>query len=341
MQKLTYILGSIAMLVFLLFSCTENRGKEEVVTEENEILPANKEKAFLDSLIKQNPNSSDLYFQRARYNFRNGINHAALADIYSAIHLDSTVAIYYYLGGDLFIEMGEGNKAVQLMSKGISLIPNDEELYLRAVEYNYYMGYHQSAINFANDLLQINKYNADAYFLKGMVYKELQDTTKAISNFQTCVEQDPEHYNGYMQLGLLLSAKKDNIALRYFDNALNLEPKSREAMYGKAYHHQRLKKFETAIEEYKNIVSIYPKDSEIYYNIGYCYIQTDSLEKAYSNFDIATKIDPAYAGAYYMKGYVSELAGNYPNAKFNYSQAGKMLPNDPKVLEAIDRVKNK
>jgi len=341
MKKLVYLLSSIMFVSFLLFSCTENNAKEEVVKEEDEVLPATREKVFLDSLIRQSPNNSDLYFQRARYNFRNGIKHAALADIYSAIHLDSTVAQYYYLGGDLFIEMGEGNKAVQLMSKGISLIPNDEELYLRAVEYNYYMGYYQSAINFANDLLKINKFNADAYFLKGMIYKELEDTSKAISNFQTCVEQDPAHYNAYMQLGLLFSEKKDNIALRYFENALNIEPKSREAMYGKAYHFQRLKKFETAIEEYKQIVLVYPKDSEIYYNIGYCYIQTDSLEKAYSNFDIATKIDPAYAGAYYMKGYVSELGGNYPNAKFNYSQAGKMLPNEPKVLEAIERIKNK
>jgi tetratricopeptide (TPR) repeat protein len=329
-------------LILLFLAACNNQTSEKTYEDDDdtEYINMAPEKTYLDSLLKKDPNNSELYYQRAKFNFKNGIKHAALADIYSAIHLDSTVAKYYYLGGDLFVELGEGNKAIQLMSKGISMLPEDEELYLRAAEYNFYMGYHQSSINFLNDLLRLNKFNADAYFLKGMVYKDLADTTKSISNFQTCVEQDPEHYNCFMQLGLLFSAKKDDIAIRYFENALLLEPNSREAIYGIAYHHQRLKRLDTAIDEYKKIVAVNPKDSEIYYNIGYCYMLADSLDKAFTNFDIATKIDPAYAGAYYMKGYVSELANNIAMAKFNYSQAAKMLPNDPKVLEAMNRISN-
>lgn len=325
--------------LFLVLSCNNNQQTEIIDDETENVEGFNpKEKAYLDSLIKNDPDNHELYFTRAKWHYKNGIKHAALADIYSAIYLDSTIAQYYYLAGDLFIDMGEGNKAIQLMSKGISLLPNDEELYLRAVEYNFYMGNHTSAINFANDLLRINQYNADAYFLKGMIYKDLKDTVKAISNFQTSVEQDPEHYNSYMQLGLLYSAKKDDIALRYFDNALKIDDLSREAMYGKAYHFQRLKNFNRAIEEYKNIVLANPKDAEIFYNIGFCYVEMDSLAQAFTNFDIATKIKPNYAGAYYMKGYVAELADNKKDAVTFYTQALNMLPDDENIKAALKRV---
>jgi len=63
---------------------------------------------------------------------------------------------------------------------------------------------------FADELLRINKNNADAYFFKGMIFKSLEMKNKSISNFQTCVEQDPTYYNAYMQLGLLMSNKKDD-----------------------------------------------------------------------------------------------------------------------------------
>jgi tetratricopeptide (TPR) repeat protein len=328
---------AVALLLSLgIVGCNNSKKEEPKSTEISNIVPT--EKAYLDSLINLDSKNPQLFFARAKWNFNNGIKHAALADIYSAIYLDSTKAEYYYLGGDLFIEMGEGTKAIQLMSKGISLIPKDEELYLRATEYNFYMQNYPSAINFANDLLRLNQFNADAYFFKGLIYKDLQDTLKSISNFQTCVEQDPQHYNAYMQLGLLHSAKKDDVALRYFENALNIDEFSREAMYGKAYHYQRKAIYNKAIEEYKKMVTLDPKDAEAFYNIGYCFIQTDSLSQAFKNFDIATKILPSYAGAYYMKGYVSELANNNTDAKTYYTQALKMIPNDENIKAALERV---
>lgn len=327
------------LFAFCVVSCNQTNN-EETTKSDTDFNSGNTafEKAYLDSLIKLDSENPQLFFARAQWNLKNGIKHAALADIYSAIYLDSTKADYYYLGGDLFIEMGEGTKAIQLMSKGISLIPNDEELYLRATEYNFYMQNYPSAINFANDLLRLNPYNADAYFFKGLIYKDLQDTLKSISNFQTCVEQDPQHYNAYMQLGLLHSAKKDDVALRYFENALNIDALSREAIYGKAYHYQRKQDFVKAIEEYKKMVVLDSKDAEAFYNIGYCFIQTDSLNQAFTNFDIATKIKPNYAGAYYMKGYVAELANNLSDAKSFYAQAQKMLPDDENIKTALARV---
>lgn len=342
--KINVIFIAILSLA-VLFGCkneTKSPSKPETTdNKETKLSVEMLEKQKLDSLIKANPNNSELFFERSKWNFNYGAKHAALADIYSAIHLDSLNIKYYYFGGELFVELGEGDKAVQLMSKAISLLPEDETLYLMAAEYNLYMGYHQSAINFINDLLRINASNAEAYFLKGYIYKDLNEIDKAISNFQTAVEQNPLHYDAYMQLGLLFSNKKNDLALKYFDNALRVNEKSREAQYGKAYHYQVKNNFEKAIENYKKILEHHPKDSEIYFNIGFCYKEMDSIEKAFQNLNIATNIKPSYAGAHYIKGTIAESSGDIEIALKCYKTAQNMLPNDENINAAVSRLEKK
>lgn len=323
------------LILFSIFqSC--NSVDENSTNETNEVTP---DLTQLDSLIKASPKNAELYFERALFNYENGNQPKAMADIYSAILLDSINAKYYYLGGDLFADAGDINKAIALMSKGISLMPEDEELYIKATEFNFLAGNHQSALNFVNDLLELNSYNADAYFFKGLIYKDIKNTDKAISAFQTCVEVDPEYYNAYMQLALINSHQKNDIAIQYFENALRIKESSREALYGIAYHYQNKKEYNKAIAAYKKMFQINPKDHEVLFNIGHCYIGVDSLSKAYSNFDLATKIQPQYTGAYYMKGYTSELMNNKEDALFNYKQALNLLPGDSTIEKAIKRIK--
>lgn len=293
---------------------------------------------LLDSLIAANPKNPDYYYDRALYYKQEGVGPKAMSDIYSALFIDSLNVDYYLFAGDLFLELGDGNKAVATMSKAIHLIPENELLQEKAIEYNFYMKNYESALNFTNDLIKLNKYNANAYLYKGLIYKDLKDNSKAISAFQTCIEVNPNFYDAHMQLGLLYSELKNDLAVQYFENALKIDDKSREAAYAIAYHYQRKKEFKKAVSQYKAMIVDNPKDHEVFFNLGHCYIAQDSLDKAYKHFDLAIKIHPQYAGAYYMKGNVSEMMGNNADALSNYKQAQAMLPNDETIAAAIVRV---
>ncbi|MGB1247718.1 MAG: tetratricopeptide repeat protein [Chitinophagales bacterium] len=338
-NQLLSLLGVIALLFgFTLVSCDgSNSTTEDVVNTEGDSIVAPAVE-YYDSLILKNPKDATLYYQRAMYYYEAGFVPAGLADTYSAIHLDSSAVEYYYLAADLHIEMGDGKNAIGLMSKAINQFPEDEELYLRATEYNYLMMYYEPALNFVNDLLEINPYNADAYFLKGLIYKEQGFNEKAMSTFQTCTEQDPTFYNAYMQLGLLHTDENSDFAISYFDNALRLLPESREAMYGKGFFYQKVERYNEAVAEYRTLIGVYPKDHVSFYNIGYCYLQMDSLEKSYNHFNIATQIQPQYAGAYYMKGFVAEQRGDVQTAIVNYEQAQLMMPDNEDVIDALARL---
>lgn len=337
MKKIIFYL----LLIFVLSACEETKTKPEETTKPkivNSAEGAISKTSELDSLINKNPNNSKLYYERARIYFDLASFPRALIDALSAIKLDNKSVISYLLAGDIYIALGQGNDAVDLMSEAINNNPNNETLYTRAIEYNFLMKNDQAAMNFANDLLRINKNNPDAYFFKGLIHKQT-NIDKAISSFQTCVEQDPTYYNAYMQLGTLFSEKKDDIALKYLDNALRLEPESREALYAKGYHYQQKNDFQNAKEQYKQMIINNRNDFQALYNMGHCFLEQDSLEKADKHFGMAINAKPDYVDAMFMRGQIAERKGDIVEAKIIYQNCLKLLPANETILEALNGIK--
>ena len=64
-----------------------------------------------------------------------------------------------------------------------------------------------------NKGLLIDDKKPNGYFMKGVAYKHIGDSAKAISSFKTAIEIDHNYYPVYYELGLLLTLKKDSLAL--------------------------------------------------------------------------------------------------------------------------------
>lgn len=277
-------------------------------------------------------------YARALEAWETGDPDAALPLILEALAGDSTNPSYLMLGADILMDQGNALQAIQLMQNGVAAHPENPDFTLRIAEIHLYVERPEEAIGFANDALRIDPYEPYGYFLKGYAYKMMGDTVKALSNFQTSVEQDPTFYDGHLQLGLLLSRQRDDLALLSFENALRIDPRSREAHYGIGYHHQFKGDFQAAIRAYRDMLQIHPSDEEAFYNIGYCYLQLDSLGKAHTHFGLAIQVEPDYAEAYFMQGYVSELAGDIPAARSSYETALRLAPGNEVVTEALERI---
>lgn len=324
----------------LIFSCDEPNKAIETETVTETKIP--KSKTFvLDSLIEANPENAELFYNRALYYYEKDFQPKALVDILTAIKVDKSIEKYYLLGGDIYISMSQGQEAIDLINDGIQATKNSEALFLRATEYNFYMKDYKKAMILVNDLLKINKNNADAYFFKGLILKNSNEPNKAISSFQTCIEQDPTHYNAYMQLGLLFSEQNNDLAINYFNNAIKLNNQSREALYAKGYYFQQKKEYNQAKEAYIQMIKNNNKDFQAFYNIGFCLMEQDSLEKSYKNFKIAANIKIDYVDAIFMMGQISERLGDIPAAKIKYHTALKLLPDNETIKEALEEIQDK
>ena len=120
-------------------------------------------------------------------------------------------------------------EALKDLSLCLKYAPEEEEIYIDVAKIYLFTMQYQKAIDHVNAALKINKYNSEAYFIKGYCYKEAKDTLRATSAFQTTIEQNPNHLNAYMQLALFAFDKNDPLCVEYYNQAIRIAPQNQEA----------------------------------------------------------------------------------------------------------------
>lgn len=344
-MKTTFqILLFIAMLASTMVSCDSIQGwlgdKNDTNSAVSDTIKGTK-LALLTSELEKNPGSAKLYHSRAIEYMNLQRWDDALKDMYNATLLDSLTTSYYFTIADIFIEKGEKEKMLLAVDKALSIEPNNPEIKVEAGRYSLYVKNYERSLAYLNEALKQDVHNADAYFLKGIIFKEQNNKEKAISSFQTCIEQDPSFNDAYVQLGMIYAKDKNDIALQYFDNAVKANPSSTDAMYQKAMYIQNKKEYKKAITIYKDIVGIDAKNEHVFYNIAYCYFQMDSIDKAHKNFSIAIDLNPQYALAYYNRGLCALARNDMTDAGYNFNQALRYDPELKAAQDALDDLKGK
>jgi tetratricopeptide (TPR) repeat protein len=325
------------LLLYLPLACnTANKtaSNTETQTRPPEIIP-------LDEAVQKNPNNADVYFKRGLAWHKLGMDSLALVDFHSAVQHDSMQAVYYSAIGDLLFEHKDISGSIPWIQRAIALNPNDETARLKMAKLFFYTEDYPKAFAEINSVLRGNVYNAEAYFLKGMCYKNMKDSNKAISSFQTAVQSDPAMAEAHMQLALLFDARRDPLALNYFENAYRADSSNLEPLYGQGMFWQNQQKFTEAKKVFQRIISIdrtYPRS---YYNIGWMLLQEDSTEKATRFFSMAIEEKPDYADAYYNRGLCYEIQGDNKQARTDYEQALVFNPDFPACQTALNRLPSK
>lgn len=356
MRKIVFIAGIIFCLLWLFNSCSrcnKDNIHHPAVADTTGIPEIEK----WNEAIKADSLNPFLYYQRAQVYEANNDFKSAATDMYLALTLDSLRPEFYLYTAELFKKSGEPQRGIALMNKAISTDSLNSNFYVKAAELAFIdttiPGNYKLALNYLNTAIAKDMQNADIYFFKGNVFKEMGDTAKAISSFQTATELNPKYYDAYVQIGLLLKARNDKNAQKYFDNAIKVSNKPEDALYAKAnllkeegvalYEADKLKqsyeKLNTAIAIFKQVVEVNHRNVEAYMGIGFCYYQMDSLEKAYEYYDKALKLAPTYAGAYFSKGLCAEELGKLNEAAMLYQNCLNIDPTFERAKRHLEALK--
>ncbi|MBK5286139.1 MAG: tetratricopeptide repeat protein [Bacteroidia bacterium] len=296
----------------------------------------------LTELINQNSNGADLFYYRASLFMKNKNNSAALSDMLAAVALDSMKAEYFLQLGDIYFSKLFIAQAISAFEKSILLDSKNLSAELKLAELYLYLKKYNDCLQHADNALRIDKTNAKAYFIKGFMFKETGDTTRAVSSFQTATEQNPEYFDSFIQLGNLFALKKNNLALQYYDKALQLKKNSPEALYGMAMFFQENEETDKAEELYLKIIESTPDYKDALFNLGYInLIYKSEYEKAVEYFSVVSRLDTGDVRAFYNRGLSFEQMKKREMAEHDYRKALKLSPDYILAKEGLERLGEK
>jgi len=337
MRKL-HCLWLLAVVFSFFYACNNAKVEnKEVLTKQLDATPENLK--ILNEKIKINPNDAELFNQRAGIFLQLNNTDAAFRDINSALMMDSTSANFLSTLSDVYMAAGMAQNALAALDKALSFEPENINALLKKAELHLYFEQYGKTLELTEKAIRVDNVNPKAYFIRGMTFKLKGDTTNAIKNIQKTVEQDQEYYNAYIQLGLLYAAKHNKLAVEYYNNALNIDPKSIEAFYGLGMYYQENGFLNEALSAYTNLLLVDSTNKNAHFNMGYIHlVELKMYKEAIKYFNKAIQCAPDYYEAYYNRGYCYELLGDILNARNDYKKALEIKNNYPMAIEGLNRL---
>lgn len=308
-------------LILLLFLNSCDYFKSKATKEELSKDPVERDIQLLTNRLLDSPNNAFLYYQRGQLFWQQKENEKALNDFYKMTTYDSTKPIYYEVLASFFVDNMNIERGIQALDYAIKLDPYNAKYHVMQGKYSLYIKKYQDAINHLNNALKRDVHNPEAYLYKAYVYKESNNIDKAISNLVTASEQDPTWDAPFELLGQIYAEKKDDICLKYFDNAAKANPKNSSAMNQKAYYLKEKGKVKEAEEIYLSIFNQFPQNADAIYNIGVINYEAKQYDKALKQLQICIQVEPTHALAYYLIGKSQLALGHKDLAKSAFQNA--------------------
>ncbi len=330
-------------IIFLsFFSCKNNSsetGDSNLKADSLSIKLNSPELKAVNVELLADPNNAALYNKRAKV--YQGLREfpEAVNDSKRAIKLDSANASFYLTLADTYFSQNNTRLSKELLEITAKKFPDNIETLLKLAELYYLVQRYQEGIDYVNKALKLNENLAKAYFIKGSIYRESGDTSRAISSLETAVEQDNKYMEAFYDLGVMYAARRNPIALDYYNNVLSIQPNNQNAAYAKAKLLQDLGKTNEAISAYQSIIKADKSCANCYYNLGAIYLEiTKEPKKALEQFTKAIESDPTYLAAYFARGYTYTLLKDKESAKADFNMCLQLEPNYVAAIEELNKL---
>lgn len=327
---------AIIFSVLILVSCgsdTQPSNEPNPKVQSDSIIPIDSVEYFKRE-IERNPTSSLLRYQRAVYELGQGNIDKSKVDLEKALQLDSSNLDAHILYANIQLSMTHLDTSKYHYSYVIERDSSNTSAYIGMARLYSLIDNFANADRYVSMALKYDQHLAEAYFLRGIIYRSDFYTTGreeswdiAMSSFQTAVEQDPDYYSAYIEMGVMQDQKGSELALEYYNSALAIYPESTEALYNVGMYHQTRKELNQAIAAYKKLNKIDSTWADPFYNQGYIHlVYTGDLDSSIYFFQRSVDLDPNYYQAYNNLGLAYEMKEDFQNAKKYYQKAIEANP---------------
>lgn len=317
--------------ILVLSGCTE--GTNENAQRKNDDVKETEQLVITDSL------DADAYVQRARLYFAEQQIGNSMRDINSALSIDGKNIDALLLLADLYYALGDQDNIMLTLNKATEIAPYDTRPMVKLAELSFLQGNSRMADAYIDKALQYNKMNPQAYYIRGIIRMSQNDTVNALKCFMTSRDQDDTFFDPVVQIAGIYAAQHDDLAIDFYDQAINMQPENFGVRYEKALYLQDNGYPEEALALYDTLEQKMPGNFDVAYNKGYvCLVYLLDYDKAIEHFDNALAANPDAVNAMLNKGVAYEQKGNFIEAKSIYLQILRKNPNYQLAIDALHRI---
>lgn len=328
--------------ILLFVACQNNtQADKQIITNNDEKDVILSPFDSVNAIINTDPYNIDALIKRAQIYISQGNAKFAQADILDAYKIDSTNSKVLFVLGQVKFAQNKTRESKDNWTKCMELDPENMDCRLALAELYLAVTDYESALNLLNEATEIDNNNAKAYYMKGIVVRDLrQDTNTALQYFQRAVDLKQDYIEALDMIAVTLANRKDTFALFYYDRLLELKPNDALTYYKLGVFHMSMGNPNEALEAYTKAIQLNPNDANSLFNLGFMMIELDQVREARKYFMQAAQVQERNYKAYYGVGYTYEIVGDLDRATENYRKSLEILSMYTPAIQGMQRINN-
>lgn len=221
--------GLLFLLVFI-YSCRGNDEEDAAgQPDENAVMIAQ-----LQQKVQLNPDSLGTRYQLMNALAQGGKYKEALLQNDTLMTEDTANAALWYRRGDILLLSGDSVNGIHALEQSVKVAPAFAEPQLQLASI-YANRSDVMAVTIADRIIAMSpetRTTSQAHFIKGLYYSNINETDKALEQFDECLKSDYTFLDAYIEKGLLLYDKQRfKEALAVFERAIQVSNTFAEGYY--------------------------------------------------------------------------------------------------------------
>ena len=243
---------------------------------------------------------------------------------YLANELPEYIPLFFYQGINSF-NLKNFSVGIKILSRALISQPSDPYLFFLRARLNHAGCDLFDAITDYSSAIEIDCTYSEAFWGRGLVWRELHDLNRTIVDFEAALRLNPLYshlleeslqiFEVYNNRGIQrLQAGKNYQAIRDFKRAISINNLFPEPFINIATAYRNLHEYDVALHYYEKVVRLDSLNANVYLNRGILYKELKKYKLAIQDFQKSISINPYKSEAYHHLGEIYFTRQNYDKA---------------------------
>lgn len=330
-------------------------------------------KRMYEETLKENPNNPVVVAYMADFLSTSDQPEAALQFMNKNRSIISLTSKGLKSSGALYLRLGEYQRAIALLTRSISMGPDNLDTEFLLGQAWLHTGNYERAIDIFNRLIKCRPDYLRFYSSLGSAYRKSGQLMQAAMTLQSALNRDPQDVvlmidlsqiwielkwnqkalqllkqaesinpeigDIYINMGLAYwNAGEESNAHEYFNKAMQFPELQQSAMINIGNIFFSKQQFNKAISFYKKALKIGKKNSSLEYNLAIAYLQTGKESKGIKHLDALLMLEPERIDVLQKRARIAFALKNFDEAEHYYRRILEITPQDRVTVQLLVKV---